>query len=119
RYEPGALPITQIMGLAASLDLLTAMGQPAILERILTVTTALAAGLSGCGWRVTTSAPLRSGILAAVPPDGDERRMAKALEQRGIITAPRQKALRFSPHAYNDEDEVAKVLEAVDALGSS
>src|SRR5262249_20934692 len=119
RYEPGTIPIAQIIGLAAALDLLAEMGQPAIRERVLTVTTALAAGLSGCGGRVPTPAPLGSGILAAVPPDGDDRRAAKELERRGIITAPRQKAIRFSPHAYNDEDEVARVLEAIDALGSS
>jgi selenocysteine lyase/cysteine desulfurase len=113
RYEPGAIPIAQIMGLAASLDLLTAMGQPAIRDRILAVNKALASGLASRGWKVTTPEPISSGILAAVPPGGDEKAAVKELEKRGIITAPRQNAVRFSPHAYNDETEVARILEAV------
>jgi len=116
RYEPGAIPITQIMGLAASLDLLTAMGQPAIRGRILAVTTALSSGLTSRGWRIATPAPIASGILAAVPPGGDEKAAVKELEKRGIITAPRQGSVRFSPHAYNDEAEVGRILEAVDVL---
>jgi cysteine desulfurase/selenocysteine lyase len=113
RYEPGAIPIAQIMGLAASLDLLMAMGQPAVRDRILTVTTALASGLSARGWRIATPPPIGSGILAAVPPGGDEKAAVDELEKRGIIAISRQKAVRFSPHAYNDETEVARILDAV------
>ncbi len=117
RYEPGALPLTQIMGLSAALGLLTAMGQPAIRDRILAVARTLASGLAARNWRIATPEPIASGILAAVPPGGDERGMAKNLERRGIIVAPRQKAVRFSPHAYNDDAEVARILEAIDAAG--
>lgn len=116
RYEPGAIPIAQIMGLAASLDLLTAMGQPAIRDRILAVNTPLASGLAARGWRITTPSPISSGILAAVPPGGNEKAVVKELERRGIITAPRQRAVRFSPHAYNGEAEVARILEALDEI---
>ena len=117
RYEPGALPIAQIMGLAASLDLLTAMGQPAIRDRMLATTTALASGLAARSWRIATPGTPSSGILGAVPPDGDVNRMAKELEKRGVIIAPREKAVRFSPHAYHDESEVARALRAIDEIG--
>lgn len=113
RYEPGSIPIAQIMGLAASLDLLAAMGQPAIRDHILTVTAALASGLTARGWRIATPSPVASGILAAIPTGGDERAVVKELEKQGIISAPRQGAVRFSPHAYNDEAEVARILEAI------
>jgi cysteine desulfurase/selenocysteine lyase len=116
RYEPGAIPIAQIMALAASLDLLTTMGQPAIRDRILATVRALASGLEARGWRITTPDPIASGILGAVPPGGDVRRMVKELEKRGVITAPREGAVRFSPHAYNDETEVARILEAIDQV---
>ena len=65
------------------------------------------------GWRIASSDPLRSGILSAAPPDADSRAVAKQLEERGVITAPREGAVRFSPHFYNDESEVARILEAV------
>ena len=117
RYEPGSLPIAQIMGLAAALDLLMAMGQPAVRARILATISALASGLAARAWRVATPEPFGSGILAAVPPSGDQNKMAKDLEARGIIVAPREGAVRFSPHAYNDAAEVARILEAIDAVG--
>jgi cysteine desulfurase/selenocysteine lyase len=116
RYEPGSIPIAQIMGLAQSLDLLTAMGQPAVRDRILATNAALATGLAARGWQITTPSPIASGILAARPPDRDDTRMAKELEKRGIIVAPRQNAVRFSPHASNDASEVARILEAVDEI---
>jgi cysteine desulfurase/selenocysteine lyase len=116
RYEPGSIPIAQILGLAVSLDLLTAMGQPAIRDRILAVNRALSAGLASRGWRITTPEPISSGIFAAVPPGGNEKAAVKELEKRGIITAPRQGAVRFSPHAYNDEAEVARILVTLDEI---
>jgi selenocysteine lyase/cysteine desulfurase len=117
RYEAGSMPTAQIMGLAAALDLLTAMGQPEVRDRILATSAALRAGLAARGWRIATPEPLASGILAAVPPGGDDRRMARELEKRGVIAAPREGAVRFSPHAYNDAAEVARLLEAIDAIG--
>jgi selenocysteine lyase/cysteine desulfurase len=66
------------------------------------------------GWRIATPDPLRSGILSAVPPEADSRAVSKQLEERGIITAPREGAVRFAPHFYNDEDEVKRILEAVE-----
>lgn len=117
RYEAGSMPTAQIMGLDAALDLLTAMGQPAVRDRTLATRAALSAGLAARGWRIATPEPLASGILAAVPPGGDDRRMAKELEKRGIIVSPREGAVRFSPHAYNDTSEVSRLLESVDAIG--
>ena len=77
---------------------------------------ALADGLAARGWRIATPEPLASGILAAAPPGGDARSWAKALEQRGVIVAPREGAVRFSPHAGNDDGEIARALAEIDYL---
>jgi selenocysteine lyase/cysteine desulfurase len=115
RYEPGSLPTAQIAGLEAAIDLLTGVGIETVQNRILQTVRQLREGLVSRGWRITTPEPFASGILAAVPLDGDARAMAKKLEERGIIVAPREGAVRFSPHFYNDEAEVARILEAIDA----
>ncbi len=121
RYEPGTLPIDHIRGLSAALDLLQEMGRDAVLSRTLELVRALAAGLVARGWTIATPEPYRSGILAAVPPTGptDVYTWAKALEQRGVIAAPREGAIRFSPYAGNDLGEIERALEAVDAIGES
>jgi selenocysteine lyase/cysteine desulfurase len=117
RYEAGSLPTAQIEGLAAAVDLLDEMGIETVRERILDTVNALAEGLSARGWTIATPRPFGSGILSAVPPEGNANRAAKELEARGIIVAPREGAVRFSPHAYNDRAEVEKILEAVQSVG--
>jgi selenocysteine lyase/cysteine desulfurase len=114
RYEPGTLATANIAGLAAALDLLTEAGAETVRARILKVCEALRVGLTERGWRIATPDPLRSGVLSAAPPAADSRAVSKQLEERGIITAPREGAVRFSPHFYNDEDEVKRILDAVE-----
>jgi cysteine desulfurase/selenocysteine lyase len=113
RYEPGTLPTANIAGLASAVDLLSEVGPEMIRGRILEVCERLKSGLTERGWEIASSEPLRSGILAAVPRNTDSRLLAKNLEERGIITVPREGAVRFSPHFYNDTDEVARILEAL------
>lgn len=117
RYEPGTLPTANLAALGAALDLLADMGPAAIRARILENAGALRNGLAERGWRIATPEPLASGILAGVPPSGDARQWAKALEDRGVIVAPREGAVRFSPHAGNDVGEVGRALAVIDAIG--
>jgi selenocysteine lyase/cysteine desulfurase len=118
-YEPGSLPTAQIAGLDAAIGLLQEIGMEAVRGRILELVGALRDGLSARGWQITTPEPLASGILSAAPPSGDERAMAKTLEQRGVIVAPREGAVRFSPHVGNDLAEVERVLSAIDRIGQT
>ncbi len=115
RYEPGTLPTANIAGLSAAVDLLNAMGRDAVRERILGLVEILRTGLEARGWTIASPTPLSSGILAAAPPSGDARSWAKALEARGILVAPREGCVRFSPHAGNDAGEVERALAAIDA----
>jgi len=114
RFEAGSLTTGQVLGLATAIDLLTEMGREAVRERILDVVRGLAEGLDARGWRIATPEPYASGIFSAVPPDGDALGAAKSLEAAGIIVSPREGAIRFSPHAYNDLGEVARILDAAD-----
>ncbi len=113
RYEPGTLPTPQIFGLASSLELLEEMGRTTVLERILATNALLASGLEERGWKIASPA-LTSGILAAVPPKDTATVVAKRLESQGIIASPREGAVRFSPHAYNDYAEVRRIWQVVE-----
>jgi selenocysteine lyase/cysteine desulfurase len=115
-YEAGTLPTAQIFGLAASIALLEEMGAETVRSRILATNEALGRGLTDRGWRIVSPEPLRSGILAAIPPDGDARGAAKRLEAGGVSVSPREGAVRFSPHAGNDTSEVARVLDTLDRI---
>jgi cysteine desulfurase/selenocysteine lyase len=116
RYEPGTLPTANIAGLSAAVDLLGEVGPETIRTRILETVEGLKRGLTERGWTITSPEPLRSGILAAARPGTDSRVLAKHLEERGVIVAPREGSLRFSPHFYNDAGEVSRALQILDAL---
>jgi cysteine desulfurase / selenocysteine lyase len=116
RYEPGTLPTANIAGLAAAVDLLSEVGFEKIRTRILETCETLKRGLTDRGWTITSPEPLRSGILAAARPNTDSRVLAKRLEERGIITAPREGSVRFSPHFYNDTEEVKRLLDVIDEV---
>jgi cysteine desulfurase/selenocysteine lyase len=117
RYEPGTLPTANIAGLAAAVDLLSRVGPETIRTRILETVGALKDGLARRGWTITSPEPLRSGILAAARANTDSRVLAKRLEERGVIVAPREGSLRFSPHFYNDASEVSRTLQILDEIG--
>lgn len=117
RYEPGTLPIDHVRGLSAALDLLEEMGRDVVRDRVLALLRRLAGGLAARNWTIASPEPLGSGILAAIPPEGAPFSWAKALEQRGVIAAPREGAVRFSPHAGNDDAEIDRTLSTIDAIG--
>ena len=43
----------------------------------------------------------------------DSRKMVHELKERGIIAAPRQGWVRFSPHFYIIPDDIERVVEAL------
>lgn len=120
RFEAGSLNTNGIYGLRAAIDLLLEIGIETIAERALHVATLLSTGLRELGWTVGSPEPLRSPIVGATPPDVEKSLLwwHRRLEENGVVCAPREGMLRFSPHFYNDEDEVARVLEMLPELSS-
>jgi len=79
-------------------------------RRIGEIVAALRKGLQDLGWAIRTPAGSRSAILAAVPPDGNVRGAVAKLEEGGVVTSPREGAVRFAPHVGNDPAEIERVL---------
>lgn len=116
RFEAGSLNTNGIYGLRAAIELLLEQGIEAIGAEAIRLAGRLADGLESIGWRVGSPRPLRSAIVGAAPPDVDGRallRLHGLLEKAGIVCAPREGMLRFSPHFYNDDDEVSRVLDVL------
>jgi selenocysteine lyase/cysteine desulfurase len=124
RFEGGSLPTINLYGARAALDLLLEIGIEAVSTEALRITRLLADGIEslGRGWRLArpggrlaTPRPIASGIVGAFPP-GEEPsllRWHRALEEKGIVCAPREGMLRFSPHFYNDESDVERIVGAL------
>lgn len=118
RFEAGALNTTGVCGLRAAIDLLLELGIEEVSTRAVRVAALLADVLEDAGWRVESPRPIRSAIVAATPPDVEKSLLwwHRRLEENGIVTAPRERMIRFSPHFYNDESDVARVAEVLATL---
>jgi cysteine desulfurase / selenocysteine lyase len=119
RYEPGVLNIPGVAGMKATIDLLLEIGIEKVAERILSIRSRLVFGLVELGFTplgATTNASHFSGIITVSHPTRDIPTLFKRLSENRVVCSPRQDRqgnhyLRFSPHFYNTEDEVDRVLE--------
>ena len=116
RYECGTLNTIGCYGLRASIELLLEVG----VERIGPVVQALAdrladgrasEGLPGVGRSRRPKTGLGSSRFTS--PNVDSRKLVRDLKERGIMAAPRQGWVRFSPHFYISPEEIDRVVEAL------
>jgi cysteine desulfurase/selenocysteine lyase len=112
RFEAGSLNTNGVYGLRAAIDLLLEIGIETIAEQALAVAALLAEGLDSIGWQVASPRPVRSAIVGATPPNVEKSLLwwHRQLEENGVVSAPREGLLRFSPHFYNDASDVERVI---------
>ncbi len=113
RFETGSPPVVNIYAAAAGVELLSRVGYRAIEERIERLVDRFIAGANDAGYVLLTARePHRRGPLVVLrSTDGDQ--LVRRLADRGVITSARANGLRVSFHAYNNEDDVDAVLEAL------
>lgn len=117
RFEAGSLNTAGAAALRAAIELLLEIGIDEISRRTIALANSLGDQLETIGFKVAR--PIRSGIVGATPPlvEGRElMRLHGELEKERIICAPREGMLRFSPHFYNDENEVGRVVDVLGRL---
>ncbi len=127
RYEPGVLNATGLLGMEASIDLLTGIGIDRIAARLLELKAHLCEGLDRLGLTVVgpRDGSAASGITSCTDPDRPGRvgELHQALHQAGIATSFRHDRtgrphLRFSPHFYNTHAELDRVFEVMKGAGT-
>lgn len=116
RFEAGSLNTNGIHGLRAAIDLLLEIGIEEIGAEVRRLAERLAERLESIGWTVATPRPVAAGIVGATPPSVEPSlllRWHRALEENGVVCAPREGMLRFSPHFYNDDAEIERVIDVL------
>jgi cysteine desulfurase / selenocysteine lyase len=120
RYEPGTMNLIGISGMKAAIDLLLEIGIGRIAERILAIRARLIDGLRKFGFAVLgpTDGPNASGIITVSRPGTDMQALFERLTSEQIVCSPRQdrkgrQYIRFSPHFYNTQAEIDRVLEVL------
>ncbi|MEM7313558.1 MAG: aminotransferase class V-fold PLP-dependent enzyme [Planctomycetota bacterium] len=122
RYEGGTYNMAGFHGLAASLELLQEFGvtpeRSAVAERILNLTDYACEELQSAGAKVLTnrSPQNRSGIVVFDVPGHDPSEVRSKAFDAGIVTSCRGGGLRISPHAYNDQSDIQRLVEVLREL---
>lgn len=118
KFEYSTMNYAAAMGLARAIEYLLNIGIDRILEHSLSLNEVLLAGARELG--VSTLTPLdkdrRAGIIALRFSSVPSRDIAQALEQARVIISHRFNAVRFSPHVYNDEQDIHRAIEVLRSI---
>jgi cysteine desulfurase/selenocysteine lyase len=113
RFEPGSPNFVGLLGMEAAIELLLSAGIAEIEARILALTDYLIAGLQAKGCAIGT--PIqhrqeRSGIVSFRHPAADSAELCERLHDADVIVSVRGDLIRVSPHFYNTEDDLDRLL---------
>ena len=111
RYENGTLNYIGITSLHESLSMLLEVGIDSIEEHVLDLSDKLIAEARSSGMKVYVDGPRgdRAGITSIRVADA--QKALHDLQEAGIEVAVRQGWVRVSPHFYNTEDEILRLME--------
>jgi cysteine desulfurase/selenocysteine lyase len=114
RYEGGSHCLAAIAGLAKSLDLLVEIGPDKTGERVLEITDQLCERLARASLPIAScrEGDRRSGIVSFEVPGKDPVQLKKDCRARGVIVNARAGRMRAAPHAYCNNDDIDRLLEA-------
>ena len=115
RFETGSPPIPNVYAAAAGIELLQTIGLTTIGEQVNRLVERFASGARQRGFEVATPDDAAARGPLVVVRTTDAATMVRRLEGRGIIASARGTGLRVSFHAYNNDEDVDAVLEALDA----
>jgi selenocysteine lyase/cysteine desulfurase len=121
KYEAGTQNLLGIVGLVAAMELILELGVENIARELLRKRARLVPALQAKGCTVLQAdAPVEnaSGIVSFHCPGADLPALHQKLMDAGVVTSLRadrkgQKYIRLSPHFYNTDGELDRVLELV------
>jgi kynureninase len=113
RFDAGTPPVPSIYAGLAGMAIVEQAGVPAIEAHVRTLNRRLLAGLDELGATVATPRPeeQRGALVCVASSDVDA--LVRELAADRIVTSSRNRNLRLSPHLYNVEEDVDRVLEAL------
>jgi selenocysteine lyase/cysteine desulfurase len=120
RYEGGSQNNAGMLALGASLQLLMDCGIANLAASILDITDRACQRLSDIGAKVVSDrrpdhrgGEQRSGIVSFELPGRDPLAVKRHSLRQNVVFGCRAGRLRISPHAYNNEDDLDRLVDAL------
>lgn len=115
RYEGGTQNMAGMIGFGASLAALLELGVENLAAAVVDITDHACAELTSIGAKIASSRAdgERSGIVSFDWPGADVAAVRRHCLARGVALNYRAGRVRISPHAYNDQSDVARLVEAL------
>jgi selenocysteine lyase/cysteine desulfurase len=118
RYEGGSQNMAGMIALEASLRLLRQFPQEALARRIVDITDLACRRLIEIGAEIFSDRrPKRkSGIVVFTLPGVDPATIRRQCLEQGVVLSCRAGRLRISPHAYNDESDLDRLVDSLQSI---
>src|SRR2546425_3454385 len=116
RFEEAAPNYPGILGMGAAINLLLRAGPPAVEDAVLRLADRLRTELPSRGYELVLKPTLpseRSGIVSFRHPRMVPAELHTRLREAGVIISLRGDFLRASPHYYNSDEDLDRLLEAL------
>jgi cysteine desulfurase / selenocysteine lyase len=110
KYEGGGLPNALLYAMEASVNLMLDIGPEKIEQRVLELAQLARQSLRNLGAEIDET---DSQIVAARFPGHSLVDMLRDLKQQNILVAARHGHLRVSPHFYNNEQDLERLIQAL------
>jgi selenocysteine lyase/cysteine desulfurase len=116
RLEYATISYGAAIGVGACIDYALDLGIDRIAAHVRGLTDRLLEGLDRLGAEVVTPRDPRAGVINARFPDHDTGELVAGLVAADVHVAPRLGGIRFSPHHYNDANDVDRALDVLESL---
>jgi selenocysteine lyase/cysteine desulfurase len=123
RYEGGSQNNAGFLALGASLELLSSLGAENIAAAVLDITDRACERLTKIGATIVSDrrpdhrdGEQRSGIVAFELEGPDPMAVKRHALRQGVVFGCRAGRLRISPHAYNNEEDLDRLIEALQSF---
>ena len=119
RFEESVVSLLDTAAFGAAIELLLEVGTEAIENRVLDLSARLAGGLAERGYELVEPWPRKraesSGIVSFRKPGATHQEVLRDLTAAHVICRTHRDFVRLSPHFYNTEEEVDRVLDVLAA----
>ena len=118
RFEFSTMTYGCAIGLTDSIEYLLGVGIKTIFTHTRNLADELREGLAQRGIEIVSPSgdDERTAILAVRFPDKDSGQVANILNSNNVVVSKRGEFVRFSPHLYNSQADIAKTIDLIDRI---